>query len=275
MAESTDKAAKSAEEAYAAAAAAKPAKSEPAETAPAASEEPAVAASTPAENPVAAKAEAPKPAPLRKPAAPKTEAKATNKPAAKKPVARAKPAQTFTRTKSRPRRMAVAKTPPAAGTAPKPTITDLKEKIMAAAKTPDFTKPFTEAMSEMQTKAKAAYDKGTEVATEMTEFAKGNVEAFVESGKLLAGGMQDLGKAYVEEAKSAYETMTADLKDVASIKSPTDLFQLQGKLARRNFDAMIAIGSKNSDAMMKLATEAFAPVTSRVTLAAEKFSKAA
>ena len=102
---------------------------------------------------------------------------------------------------------------------------------MATAKTTDFTKPIADAFGEYQTKAKAAYEKSTEVATEVTEFAKGNVEAIVESSKIFAAGAQTLGKTYVEEAKSAYETMTADVKELAAVKSPTELFQLQGKIA--------------------------------------------
>ena len=164
---------------------------------------------------------------------------------------------------------------PIAVTPPKPTITELKEKIMATAKTPDFAKPVTDAVAEIQSKAKAAYEKGTETLTEATEFAKGNVEALVESGKIYAAGVQDLGKGYVEEAKSAYEAMTADLKEIAAIKSPTELFQLQGKIARRNFDALVATSSKNTEAFLKLANDAFAPLTGRVNLAAEKLAKVA
>jgi len=146
---------------------------------------------------------------------------------------------------------------------------------MASAKTPDFTKPVADAIGEIQTRAKAAYEKGTESLTEATEFAKGNVEAFVESGKILAAGAQDLGKTYVEEAKSAYDVLTGDLKEIAAIKSPTELFQLQGKIMRRNFDALVATSSKNTEAVMKLANDSFAPLSGRVNLAAEKLAKVA
>ena len=161
-------------------------------------------------------------------------------------------------------------------TPPQPTIAELKEKIMATtAKTTDYTKPVSDAVAEIQTRAKAAYEKGTETLSEATEFAKGNVEALVESGKIYAAGVQDLGKSYVEEAKSAYETLTADLKEIAAIKSPTELFQLQGKIARRNFDALVATTSKNTEAVMKLANDTFAPISGRVNLAAEKLAKVA
>lgn len=160
--------------------------------------------------------------------------------------------------------------------AAKPTITELKDKIMATAKTTtDFTQPVADALGEIQTRAKAAYEKGTEAMTEVTEFTKGNVEAFVESGKILAGGVQDLSRTYVEEAKGAFETLTADVKEIAAVKSPTELFQLQSKMLRRNFDTLVATGSKNSEAVLKLASDAFAPLSGRVNVAAEKLSKVA
>ena len=158
---------------------------------------------------------------------------------------------------------------------PKLTITQLKEKIMATAKTTDFTKPIVDAFGDYQSKAKVAYEKGTEVATEVTEFAKGNVEAFVESGKIYAAGVQTLGKGYVEEAKTAYETLTADVKELAAVKSPTELFQLQGKIARRNFDMFVAASSKNTEAFLKLANDVAAPLTGRVEVATEKLAKVA
>jgi phasin family protein len=190
-------------------------------------------------------------------------------PAEKKPVAK------VSRKISRQRRAAALKAKAVPANVPVSTLTELKEKIMANAKTTDFSKPFTEAVSEFQSKAKTAYDKGAELAAEATEFAKGNLEAVVESGKVYAAGVQDLSKSYVAEAKSAYETFTADMKEFAAVKSPAELFQLQAKLARRNFDAMVAYGSKNTDAVSKLMSETFAPISGRVSLAAEKVSKAA
>lgn len=137
-----------------------------------------------------------------------------------------------------------------------------------------ITETMTDAVSEMQEKMQEAYGKGTGMVTEMTDFAKGNVDAVVESGKVLAAGMQELSKTYAEEAKILYETMTADLKEMASVKSPTELFQLQGKILRRNFDLMVAHSSKSTDAMMKLVNESVAPISGRVNVAAEKMANA-
>ena len=159
----------------------------------------------------------------------------------------------------------------------RPTVTQLKEKIMATANTTktDYTATAKDMAAQMQTRAKAAFEKGGEMTSQVTDFHKGNIEALVESGKILASGMQDMGRTYVEEAKTAADTVQDDVKKMAAIKSPTEFFQLQGEIARRNFDAMVATTSKNTEMMMKLVNEAFAPISTRASVATEKFSKAA
>ena len=126
-----------------------------------------------------------------------------------------------------------------------------------------------------QDRAKAAFEKTSAYASEYGEFTKGNLEAVVESGKILAAGLQDMGKTYVAEGKSAVETVTADVKEIAAIKSPADFFKLQGEIMRRNFDAAVATTSKNSETMVKLMGDAFAPISTRVSLAVEKVKQAA
>ena len=157
-----------------------------------------------------------------------------------------------------------------------PSITELKEVIMAT-QMKDYTETMTdqmnEAVNDMQDRSKAAYDKSTEMMSEMSDFAKGTAEAMVESTKILAGAMQDMGKTYADEAKSAYEQMTADLKEMAAVKNPTELFQLQGKIMRRNFDALVSTTSKNAEMLMKLSNDAFAPLSARMNVAAEKMNK--
>ncbi|MWV27200.1 phasin family protein [Aurantiacibacter rhizosphaerae] len=223
-------------------------------------------------------------APVKKAAAAKKSSAAAKKPAAKKAPAKKVAA------KKTPARKSVAKKSPAKKPAKapiaasveaddnQPSVSQLKEKIMAT-KTNDYTAPITDMMSgavnEMQNRTQAAYEKSTEAMSEMTDFAKGNVEAVVESGKVLAEGMQGMGQTFADEAKTAYETTTADIQEMASVKSPTELFQLQGKIMRRNFDAMIAAATKNSDATMKLANDFVAPMSARVSIASEKMSKVA
>ncbi|MXO76088.1 TIGR01841 family phasin [Altererythrobacter aerius] len=200
-------------------------------------------------------------------------ATAAFKPKAKAEARKSRKAKTAAAAK---RRVAAPPAPKATTAAPRtPTVSQLKDKIMATAKTTDFTATVQNVTAEAQTRAKAAYDKMQAAAGEMTEFTKGNVEALVESGKILGTGMQSMARGEVEAAKDAFETVTADLKAMAAVRTPTDLFKLQGEIARRNFDAMVAHYAKNAEVSMKLANEAFAPISSRMSVAAEAISKAA
>lgn len=235
----------------------------------------AAAAATPvkAEAKTEAKPEAAKPEPVKtaaaKPAAPvakKAPAKAAA-PALKKAPAKAAP-------KKAPIKKAAA--PKAAKPAAKP-APSFKDTIMTKTKTTaeDFTAKVQETVAEAQERAKAAFEKSQALFGDAGEFTKGNVEALVESGKVLAAGMQDLGKDYVTEAKTAFETVQADIKDLAAVKTPADFFKLQGEILRRNFDAAVASGSKHSEKVVKVAGEAFAPIQNRVSLAIEKVKQAA
>lgn len=154
----------------------------------------------------------------------------------------------------------------------KPKLAQLKENFMA---TPfDFT-IFQTAFADIQGKAKAALEKSTAALGEANTFTKGNVEAIVASGKILSSGLQDLGATMVAETRGAFETLTADAKELAAAKSPTEFFQVQSALVRKQFDGAVAQASKNTEAFLKLANETVAPLSSRVTLAVEKVSKAA
>ena len=158
---------------------------------------------------------------------------------------------------------------------PAPTNSQIKEKPMTKSTKADATAAFTTAFADIKDKAQAAYEKGTAVFGEASEFAKGNAEALVESGKLAAAGIQELGSSYVAEAKTAFETLTADVKELAAVKSPADFFELQQAILRRNFDSAVKFGSKSTEAFTKLATDAIAPISSRVSIAVEKVKKAA
>jgi hypothetical protein len=195
--------------------------------------------------------------------APKTVSKPTvlpvGKPVSAKPSTAA-PRKTFTAPKI------------AAGT-PAPSI--IKEKTMAKTAPTDFLASFQSYFAEFQTKAKEAYEKSTGTFGDVNEFAKGNVEAMVESGKILASGLQEMSTGFVTESRSAFDAMTAEVKELATAKSPTEFLSLQSALARKNFDAAVAQASKSTEAMLKLANEVVSPISGRVTMAVEKVGKAA
>jgi len=236
-----------------------------------------VAAPTPVAAPEAAKV-----VPAAKVAAKIIAALKTKTPVAKKALKVTKvAANTVTKSAKRapvkkPVLAKTANTPAAPKTNP---ILKIKDTIMATAKNTDITATAKEVFADVQTRAKTtattAYAKSTVLANEATEFAKTNVEAVVESGKIFFAGAQDLLKDNVETGKTVIETVTEDAKKMAAVKSPTELMQLQGELVRRNFDAVVSYGSKRTEAWVKLYNEAFAPISNRVSVVAEKIKKAA
>ena len=92
---------------------------------------------------------------------------ATKKTAAKKAVVKKTAAKKVTLKKAKP-------------AAKKNTLTQIKDTIMAKADTNDFAKSAKEMAADVQARVKTAYAKTGELATEVTEFNKGNVEALVE-----------------------------------------------------------------------------------------------
>ena len=124
-------------------------------------------------------------------------------------------------------------------------------------------------------RTKAAVDKSTKLVEEANDFAKGNVEAIVESGKIAAKGLESLGQEAADYSRKSFETATTALKTFASVKSPTELFKLQSDFFRTSFDSYVAEASKNTEALLKLAGDAVQPLSSRFAVAAEKVKTAA
>jgi len=215
-------------------------------------------------------------APAKKPAASKAPAKKApaKRAAAKKPAPKKKPAVAAKTAAKRTPKKAASKTATTQTNTSNP-ISKLKDTIMATAEKNDFTAQAKEMAADVQERLKTAYAKSGEFAGEFGDFNKANVEAMVESGKIFFTGAQELVRDNVETGKSVVETMTEDAKKVASVKSPTELMQLQGELARRNFDAVVSYGSQRTEAWVKLYNDAFAPISSRMSVATEKMTKAA
>ena len=246
----------------------------------AAAKKTAPAAKAPAKKSAPAKKAAPaaKKAPVKKAPAKKVAAKTTAKKApAKTAAAKKAPVKKTTTRKATAKKPVAAKKPAvkaAAKTSTNP-VSKLKDTIMATAEKTDITAQAKEMAADVQTRVKTAYSKAGELASEAGEFNKANLDAVVESGKIFFAGAQELVKSDVETGRGVVEVVTADAKKLAAIKSPTELFELQGEIARRNLDAAMSFGSQRTEALVKLYNDAFAPISNRVSVATERFSKAA
>ena len=151
-----------------------------------------------------------------------------------------------------------------------------QEKKEAAMDTVETTVAKTETMfADMNGRAKAAMEKTQQLATEMGDLHKGNLEAVVESAKIYAKGVEAMGQEAAEFSRRSFEQMTAALKSMAQVKTPAELMKLHADYVRSSFDAAVAEGSKNTEAMIKLAGDVAQPMSSRFALVAEKVKTAA
>jgi phasin family protein len=126
-----------------------------------------------------------------------------------------------------------------------------------------------------QQEIQANMDKAMKTAEEFISFGQGNVEAVMKSGQIWAAGVQEFGKTFASLAQAQMDHTVATWKALAGVKSLKDAVDLQTSLARTSIEAAMNETGKLTDASLKLAEQAAAPITARVTLAVEKFGRAA
>jgi phasin family protein len=119
----------------------------------------------------------------------------------------------------------------------------------------------------------ATMEKTMKTAEDLVSFGQGNMEAFVKAGQIWAAGVQDLGKQVAATAQAQVDQTVATFKALAGVKSFKEAVDLQSSLARATMEKAVAETGKLTDASLKLAEQALAPITARVTLAVEKFGR--
>ena len=165
-------------------------------------------------------------------------------------------------------KVAKVETPVAAS----PVVEKLKQTVA------DVQKSVSGIVSELtktQVKVSTDMDKVIKGAEEFVAFGQANVEAFMKSSQILATGLQDLGKHVAATAQAQYDEAVANAKALTSVKSVKEAFDLQTSLAKAGFEKALAETGKLTDASVKLAEQVSAPIAARVTVAVEKFGKAA
>jgi hypothetical protein len=111
----------------------------------------------------------------------------------------------------------------------------------------------------------------TKTTEKITSFAQGNVEAILQSGQVWAAGFQAISKTMATTAQVHLDQTMSIWKALMTVKSVSDATNLRASLAQAPFETALAETGKLADASLKLIVEAMAPITERITLAAEVF----
>ncbi|GAA4028634.1 hypothetical protein GCM10022281_04630 [Sphingomonas rosea] len=132
---------------------------------------------------------------------------------------------------------------------------------------------FQTMFAEAGSRGQEAIEKSRRAAEELAELTRANVEAVVEAGKIAATGAKSVGEDAISRARSGLEQNVAELKNLAQATSPSEFFQLQGEIAKQNFDRLVANFSQLTEASVKLAGEAIQPLSNRAAVAADKINE--
>lgn len=70
--------------------------------------------------------------------------------------------------------------------------------------------------------------------------AKDNAKAMSKSGAIAMDGFQELAKAYQDLAARNVEKLGDALKEMSSVKTPVEFFEVQQRLIKESFDAALS-----------------------------------
>jgi phasin family protein len=132
--------------------------------------------------------------------------------------------------------------------------------------------PFQSLFADANERSQDLAKKTQKVAGELAELAKANVEAVVEASRLAAEGAKAIGQDAVSSQRNGFEQAADAIRSLAEAKSPTEYLQLQGDVARASFDRAVSESSKLTESLVKLAGEAFQPISNRASANAERFN---
>ncbi len=132
--------------------------------------------------------------------------------------------------------------------------------------------PFQSLLADAGERSQEAAKRSQKVASELADIARANVEAVVEATRLATEGVRSIGQDAVARGRDGAEQAADAIRSLAEAKSPTEFVQLQSELARTSFDRMVAESSRWTESMVKLAGQAFQPLSNRATANAERFN---
>jgi phasin family protein len=132
--------------------------------------------------------------------------------------------------------------------------------------------PFQSLFADANERSQQLAQRSQKVAEELADLARANIEAVVEAGQVAAEGARALGQDAVSTSRNGFEQAADAIRTLAEAKSPTEYLQLQGDFARASFDRAVAESSRLTESLVKLAGEAFQPLSNRASANAERFN---
>jgi len=118
-------------------------------------------------------------------------------------------------------------------------------------------------------------DGAVKMMDDVSVASKANMEALVASQQAATKGAEALTRAATDYSKKSMEEASATIKSLTSAKSPKEFFEIQTKSTKASYDALVAEASKFSELALRVSSEMFQPLSTRLAVSMEKFTTAA
>lgn len=132
-----------------------------------------------------------------------------------------------------------------------------------------FEKLFADAAGRSEETVK----RSRQAAEEIAETTRANVDAFVEAGRIATSGAQSIGQQVLAKGRDNIEHAANTVRSLAEAKSPADVLQIQSDYVRGAFDRFVEESSNLTESVVKLAGEAFQPISTRASQNVERFNE--
>ena len=154
-------------------------------------------------------------------------------------------------------------------------MTKQNDKIFGAFAAFPAVPAFEKLFGDASVRGEEVVKRSRKAAEELADLYRGNLEAFVEAGKIAATGAQSIGQDLAAKSRDSLEQTANTVRSFAEAKTPTELLQLQSDFARTAFDRFVEDSSALTESFVKLAGEAFQPLSNRASANVEKLNQIA
>jgi hypothetical protein len=100
-------------------------------------------------------------------------------------------------------------------------------------------------------------------AGQVVALTKDNAAALVASGKVLHGGLKEMGEVAVADGHKTLAVFCDDLRSIAQARTASDVLQLQSQAMQRNTEAAMAALLRANQSLFDIATRSAEPLSTR------------
>ncbi len=141
--------------------------------------------------------------------------------------------------------------------------------MTAAKKSAKTTQKAEEIFSDAQKTLETGIEKFGKGFEEAAAFGQETMDAMMQSSEIAAKAAEEMNADIAAFSKKSFDETVAAAKDIATAKSPTELFEKQTAFATSAFEGFVAQATKWNEAMVAAAKDSMEPVGKRVNAASD------